>query len=139
MKVCYGYKRDGEENPILIKDCTFDYDRVQGHIALRTYNLCDKFKDAEKFDEGNVYCQALENNPRKTFIKFVEASKVYPTKYGLYVDRNGVEMDVKEGEATMHVHLTSDIGRALRLDDEALKEWKGFKLISKTIYVEERK
>lgn len=139
MKVVYGYKRDGEEKPILIKNCKFEYDRVKGRLVLANYDITAKFKEAEAMEADGPYALAIECDQRKRFIRFAEKKQVYPMKMGLYVDRDGVEMDVREGEATMHVHLTSDIGRALRLDDEALGEWKGFKMISKTIYAEERK
>lgn len=139
MKVCYGYKRDGEEKPVLLRNCTFDFDKVKGRLVLRTYDLCDKFKDADKMDEGSPYCQAIETNERKRFARFVETSKVYPMKYGLYVDRESVCMDVSEGKETLHFNLTSDIGKALRLEDDALGDWKGFKLMSKNAYTEDKR
>lgn len=140
MKVVYGYRRDGEDKPILIKDCTFDFDKAKGRLTLRNYNLCDKFKEADKFEMGSPYASAIEENGRREFIRFAEAAKIYPTKYGLYVDRESVTIDTNGSETTTHCRLTCDIAKALRLDKmEDMAEWKGFKAVSKSIYGEDKR
>lgn len=137
MKVVYGYKRDGDDKPILIRNCKFDYDRVKGRLALTGYDITPKFKEAEAMEADSPYALAVESDQRKRFIRFAEKKQVYPMKMGLYIDRDEITMDVQDGKPTMHCRLTSDIADALRTT--CPEKWVGWDLVEKSVYAEENR
>lgn len=137
MKVVYGYKRDGDEKPILIRNCKFEYDRVKGRLTLSNYDITTKFKEAEAMEADGPYALAVESDQRKRFIRFAEKKQAYPMKMGLYVDRDEITMDVQDGKPTIHCRLTPDIADGLRTD--CPEKWVGWDLAEKSVYAEDRK
>lgn len=137
MKVVYGYKRDGDDKPILIRNCKFEYDRVKGRLVLANYDITAKFKEAEAMEADSPYALAVESDQRKRFIRFAEKKQTYPMFMGLYVDRDEITMDFADGKQILCCRLTTDIADALRTD--CPEKWVGWDLVEKSVYAEEKR
>lgn len=137
MKVVYGYKREGETKPILIKNCKFDYDRVKGRLSLTGYDITTKFKEADVYEDDSPYALAIESDERRIFVRFAEAKQTYPMFMGLYVDKDEITMDFADGKQILHCRLTADIADALRTN--CPEKWGGWDLAERSVYAEEKR
>lgn len=137
MKVVYGYKRDGDGKPILIRNCKFEYDCVKGRLALTGYDITAKFKEADAYEDDSPYALAIESDARRSFIRFAEAKQTYPMFMGLYIDKDEITMDFADGKPSFHCRLTADIADALRTN--CPEKWGGWDLAERSVYAEERR